>query len=256
MKRHTIARLGGLLVAGLIVLGSVGGVTAASTTSTPTQDPATCAKPNLSGADHGIGELRRFGDCEIDRRLTVLGRLATRVSDSPTLTDADRAALSSQISSTQSGLTALRNTIDHETDVTALKADIRNIATDYRVYVLVVPKTVEVIAADRLQAGYTRFENVEQRLANAIAAAKAAGKDVTQAQADYDAMASKVDEAESLLTPVVGSIINMTPADWNTGTAGPALKSARGTLLQVRGLFTGAHPDARACVADLRALGA
>ncbi len=256
MKRGTITRLGGLIVAGLFLLGTVGTVSAADTTatSTATTDSARCAKPVLTGADHGVGELRRFGDCEIDRRLTLLGALSTRVSASTTLTDADRSALSAQIASTVSGLTALRATIDHETDVTALKADIRKIATDYRVYLLVAPKTRLVIAADTLQAGYTKFDAVEQRLADAITAAKAAGKDVTQAQSDYDAMTSKVDQAETLLTPVVGTIINLTPADWNAGTAGPALNNARSTLLQVRGLFAGARADARACRADLLAL--
>ena len=254
MTRHTFARLGSIVVAGLIVLGSVGVASAADATATPTTDAARCAKPVLSAADHGVGALRAFGDCEIDRRLTLLGTLASRVSGSTTLTDADRLALSTGISSTVSGLTALRATIDGETDVDALKADIRKIVTDYRVYVLVTPKTGLVIAADTLQVGYTKFDAVDQRLADAIAAAKAAGKDTTKAQADYDAMTSKVDQAERLLTPVVGTIIGLTPADYNAGTAHPALVDARTTLRQVRGLFAGARADARACRADLLAL--
>lgn len=252
MKRAMMPAISALLVAGL--MATVGSVGAADTTSSTAFDAAHCLRPNLTAADNGVGELRRFGDCEIDRRLALLGRLSVRVEGSTTLTAADRTALSTQIASTASGLSALRDTIDHETDLAALKADIKKIAIDYRVYLLVAPETTLVIRADRLQAAYVRFENVEQRLANAIAAAKAAGKDVTRAQSDYDAMVSKVDQAESLLAPVVGSIISLTPADYNAGTAGPALKAARSTEVQVAGLFRAAAVDARACAAALKTI--
>lgn len=254
MTRHTITKLGSIAAAGLLLFGAIGVASAADATATPTTDAARCAKPVLSAADHGVGALRAFGDCEIDHRLTVLGQLSSRVSGSTTLTDADRSALSSEISSTVSGLTALRGTIDGEANVDALKADIRTIVTDYRVYVLVTPKTGLVIAADTLQVGYTKFDSVEQRLAAALATAKAAGKDTTKAQADYDAMTAAVNQAETLLHPVVGTIIGLTPADYNAGTAHPALADARTTLRQVRGLFAQARTDARACRADLVAL--
>jgi hypothetical protein len=257
MNRRALPALVGAVSAGLLVLGSVGAVSAADPTAVPAADSARCARPaaaELSAADHGIGVLRRLGDCEIGRRLVLLDRLGSRVDGSANLTTAHRTALAGQIDATTSGLIALRTAIDHETDLTALKADLRKIVTDYRVYVLVSPKSNLVIAADTLQAGYTSFGVVEGRLADAIAAAKAAGKDTTKAQADYDAMIAKVDQAEALLAPVAGSIIDLTPADYNAGTARPVLQAAHNSLRQVRGLFAGARADARACRADLRAL--
>ncbi len=252
------ATAGAVVAAGLVAALAVGTVSAVgpspSSPAIPSTDSARCAPPAQGEGAESVGNLRRFGDCEIDRRLAFLARLASRVADAPALSDAHRQALADEIATTTSGLTALRATIDHETDVAALKADLKRIATDYRVYVLVAPKARLVIRADRLDAGYARFETVEQRLADAIATAKAAGKDVTAAQAAYDAMTAKVDDAEALLGPVAGSILPLTPADWNAGTARPALVAARSTLGEVGRLFAGARADARACARALRAL--
>jgi hypothetical protein len=245
-----------LVVAGLVAALAAGTVSAVGPSpdpAIPATDSARCARPAQGEGVDSVGNLRSFGACEIHRRLALLERLAGRVAHSATLTGADRTALSGEIASTTAGLTALGSTIANETVVAALKADIQKIATDYRVYVLVEPKTRLVIAADRLSAGYDRFATVEQRLAASIAAAKVAGKDVTQAQAAYDAMVAKVGQAEGLLGPVVGTILPLTPAGWNAGTAKPVLESARSTLRQVSQLFAGARADARQCVQALRA---
>ena len=244
-----------LVVAGLVAALAAGTVSAVGPSpdpAIPATDSARCARPAQGEGVDSVGNLRSFGACEINRRLALLQRLAERVADSAMLTGADKTALSGEIASTTAGLTALGSTIGGENNVVALKADIQKIATDYRVYVLVGPKTRLVIAADRLSAGHVRFATVEQRLAASIAAAATAGKDVTQAQAAYAAMVAKVAQAEALLGPVVGTILPLTPAGWNAGTAKPVLEWARSTLRQVGQLFAGARADARKCAQLLR----
>ena len=244
-----------LVVAGLaatLAVGTVSAVDPSLDPAIPATDSARCAQPALGEGVDSVGNLDSFGACEINRRLALLQRLAGRVAASTTLTSADETALSGEIASATAGLAALGSTIAGETDVVALKADIQKIATDYRVNVLVEPETRLVIAADRLSADYARLATVEQRLVAAIAAATTAGKDVSQAQAAYDAMVAKVAEAEGLLGPAVGTILLLTPAGWNAGTAKPVLESARSTLRQVRQLFAGARADARKCAQLLR----
>lgn len=256
--RITFSRTAGAaLAAGLAVVLAAGSALAAPPSpapAAPSTETARCLRPAEGDGAGAAAALRSFGDCEIDRRLAFLGRLSTAVAGSKALTSEHRSALSAEIAGSTAGLTSLRAAIDGETDLAALRADVGRIATDYRVYLLVGPKARLVMAADRLSVGYDRFEKVETRLADAIAKAKGAGKDVGAAQAAFDAMTGKVDRAETLLGPVATSILPLTPADWNAGSARPVLRDARSSLREVGRLFADARADARACASALRGL--
>jgi hypothetical protein len=188
-----------------------------------------------------------MGDCEISRRFATLDQLASRVSASKVLTSSDAAALTAEIGATKSGLTSLKATIDAETSIPALRADIVKIATDYRVYLLVVPQANLVSAADAVIASQTTFSKINTNLTARIAAAKAAGKDVTAAQADLDKMNAAVTAAVGLASPLPAALLPLTPAQYNGGTAGPVLASARTALGQARDQIKAARADAKAC---------
>jgi hypothetical protein len=188
-----------------------------------------------------------MGDCEINRRFATLNDLGSRVSGSKVLTSSDAAALTAEIGSTRSGLTSLKATIDAETSLPALRAEIVRIATDYRVYLLVGPQVNLVSAADGVVASQTRISTVNTNLTARIAAAKAAGKDVTSAQADLDKMNAAVTAAVGLPNPLSAALLALTPAQYNGGTAGPVLASARTALGQARDQLKAAVADAKAC---------
>ena len=81
-------------------------------------------------------------------------------------------------------------------------------------------------------------------LQNLINLAKADGKDVTEAQAKLDDLNAKVGQANGLITPSPGSVLPLSPADWNSGAAKPVLQAARQSLHQARGLLVDARQDA------------
>ena len=146
----------------------------------------------------------------------------------------------------------LKATIDAETSVPNLKAEIARIAKEYRVYLLVGPQVRLVSAADGVVASQKVFANINTKLTNRIAAAKAAGKDTTAAQTDLDAMNAAVTQAAGLATPLPAALLPLTPAQYNAGTAGPVLKSARAALVQARDLLKSAAKDAKTCRAALK----
>ena len=121
------------------------------------------------------------------------------------------------------------------------------IATSFRVYLLVAPQVHLVSGADGVVASQTSFAKVNTNLAARIAAAKAAGKDTTAAQADLDAMNAAVAQAVGLAAPLPAALLPLTPAQYNAGTAGPVIKNARTALVQARGLLQSARKDAVAC---------
>ena len=142
MKSRLTALVAGLALGGSLLFVSAGSVAAVTT---PAQEgpsgKGVCATESAAvKASDAVQDLRAFGDCEINRRFETLTDLSSKISSSKVITSSDAAALQSEISSTRAGLTSLKATIDAETNIAALKADIVKIATDYRVYLLVVPR--------------------------------------------------------------------------------------------------------------------
>ncbi len=256
MKRSVRTVLAGLAIAAAIAVSSATIVAAAGPVLSggPAGNGVCATQAQAVKAGATVENLRAFGDCEIARRVTTLDRLASRISGSKALTDSDKAALSAEVTSTKSGLASLKSTIDSETSIEALKADVKKIATDYRVYALVVPQVNLVNGADAVQASKAVFDKIETNLSARIAAAKAAGTDTTLAQQKLDAMKAAVSQALSLTAPLPAAVLPLTPAQWNAGTAGPVIKDARAKLVQARDLIRTARKDAQACRDALKAL--
>ena len=262
MKLAARGTLASIVVGGLLAIGSVAPTFAVQAPSPLVPEASTsaagarpCRPEAIAARDNGVGNLRTLGDCEIDQRLDTITKLQARVAGAAALTVADRAALQSQLTADTSGLTALRAAIDGDTDVHVLKADLRKIATDFRVYLLMAPKVADVIAADNELAAVARLDTQATKLQARIDADTAAGKDVTGAQADLDAMTAKVAQVSPLVAGIPAAVLPLTPTQYNAGTAKPILVSSRTSLQAGRGLLAGARADARACVAALKALG-
>ena len=168
--------------------------------------------------------------CEaaVDGRLKALTGLQTGVAAAPTTTAAHTATLTSQIAAATAGLTTLGAKIAADTDATTLDADCTTIVPDYRVYVIVVPRTTLVIAADADLAATTGVTNLEPALRATIAAAKLAGKDTTAAQAAYTDLQTQVPAAQAAANPVAGEVIGLVPSDYPSSTT--TLKGASGQV--------------------------
>jgi hypothetical protein len=261
MKLAARGSLAAIVVGGVLAIGSVAPTYAVQAASplVPEVNPTIGARPCLTEStaarDNGIGNLRKLGDCEIDRRFDTITKLQARVANAAGLTAADRTALQSQLGADTAGLTALRARIDGETNRDALRADLKKIVTDFRIYVLMAPKTADVIAADNQLAAVARLGTLDTKLQARIDAAKTAGKDVSQAQSDLDAMNAKAVQVSPLVGGIPAAVLLLTPAQYNAGTAKPILVSSRTSLGAGRGLLAGARADARACIAALKALG-
>ncbi len=255
MKTKIPALLAGLALGGSLALGIVG-TAAAVGPQTGLAGKGVCAtQATAAHQTPSIDTLKAFGDCEISRRMSTLGTLTTRISGSKVLTASDASALSGEVSSTGAGLTSLKATIDADTDLATLKTDVSKIATQFRVYLVVVPQVNLVAAADGVLSAQAKFTQINTNLAARIAKAKAAGKDTASAQASLDAMNSQVSSAVALATGLPAKLLSLTPEQYNAGTAGPIIKDARSALGQARTDIKAAAADARACRTALVALG-
>jgi hypothetical protein len=254
MRTRIAAFVGAFALAGSLVLAAAGTAAAVGPAVGPAGRGVCATQATAAFKTPTVDTLRAFGDCEIGRRMTTLTNLTSRISSSKVLTSSDASALSAEISSTSAGLTSLKATIDSETNLAALKADVTRIATEFRVYLLVVPQVNLVSAADGVFATQARFATINTNLSARIATAKAAGKDTSAAQAALDAMNTQVANAVALATGLPARLLPLTPAEYNAGTAGPVITSARTALVQARSDLKAALVDARNCRAALKAL--
>lgn len=204
--------------------------------------------------DPGVETLRAVGDCEVNRRLTDLRSLSSDVTASKLLTDPHKATLQSTISSDESGLIALKATIDGDTTLATLRADISRIWRDYRVYLLLFRQAYLTRGADGVDASVAHLIQIRTKLNAAIADAKAAGKDTSAAQAQVDAMTTALNNASAAVGGMAAEVLALTPAQYNAGQAEPILRSDRADLAKARNYVRAARDDARAAVRELEAL--
>lgn len=190
--------------------GAVAQATTTTTSASTTTSSATQAK---------LQTVITVGNGEITRRLTTLNNLTTGITASQFLTASDKSSLSSEISTEASDLTGLKTKLDAETTVVAATTDDLNVITEYRVYVLVVPKVNVIIAADRQQATEAALTTTANNFKNAIATAASAGKNVTTLQSELTDLNAQVAAAQSISSSMEAGVINLQPSDYNTDHA-------------------------------------
>jgi hypothetical protein len=185
----------------------------------------------------------------VDRRLERLDRASERIRGARHLTAAHRTMLTDQLTATAASLTRLRGKIASESG-DALKEDCRSVAVDHRVYVLVLPRARLVAAGDAELAAVGKFVDVAKKLEAAIDKAADAGRDMREERADLASMRAYVDSARDGASGIAGSILDLTPADWNDDhtVLDPARKAAIDARLDLRS----AHRLGREIRQDLR----
>jgi len=240
-----IRKLSAAALTGALLLVAPTTAMASTVTAARTPDAA-------PGARRDVGTVKARAHAAIARRLETLARLAARVRDNEYVSAAHRRALGDLLAAQTRGLTALDAKIQADTDVDTLKADVKSIVTDYRVYLLTVPKVHLVIGADTELAAAEKLDQVAVRLQAKIDAARAAGKDVSAAQGHLDAMKAKVAEVRSAASGVADAVLPLVPQEYPANK--PTLEAGQASLKTGRAAVQSARELARQVVADLRAL--
>jgi adenylate kinase len=242
---HALKRIGALVVAGGLMVAFAGPALADSPTSTTT--PA----PTASTTSH-IDQLKAKCETAIQNRLTSITEATTDVNGAAHLTAGDKATLLEQIGDEQTGLSALGVKIAGDTDLATLRTDCKNIVAEYHWYIIGLPKVHLTIAADASVALVQTLDDLSTRLQADINRAQQRGKDVTQAQADENALNAAISSALGAASPVPAMVLPLAFNNWTA--AQPVLQSARTDLGNARTDFTNARSDAKKVIADLKAL--
>ncbi len=210
----------------------------------PASDP-TCSSSTFAQAQQRV-------EADLSARVTQLGDLLAKVNDpSGHLAPSDEQALQNDLSNFElPGIQALQTQVQNDTTCAELRSAAHSMVDDYRVYLVMTPQTDLTIGADDETYVESRFVTLEPKFADAIAEAKADGKDVTAAENAFDDLENQVSAAQGdtngLSTQLLAQTPHGYPGNWQVFVAAHSGELNARTDLHV------ADSDAQQIKADLQ----
>jgi len=190
---------------------------------------------------------KRVAAGAITRRVLALRELETAAKAIVRLSEADRSALAGQVQDQINGLTSLNAKIQGDGDEATVRADAGKVITDYRVYVLTIPKARGVVASDIEVTAGDRLSKLADRLQTTI---DGSSKDTTKAKGDLAAMRAKLTAVSGAVSPLPAGLLALQPAGYPGNRS--TLEQARTALRTGRAGLFDAATLARQVIADLK----
>lgn len=198
-----------------------------------------------------ISTAKNRADQEIERRITNLTDLNTKVQAMVKVSASEKAAIANEVTTEISNLTSLKAKIDADTDITTLKTDIQSIAKSYRIYMLIIPQGRIQVAADRIDSVADALAAFSVKLQTRISADQAAGSDVSAANTALADLTAKVADAKVQANAAVSETVSLTPDNGDTAKMQAnqaALKDARAKIQAAMKDLEAARSDAKQIV--------
>lgn len=237
-----IPRLAGVFLAAGLLVGTAAPALADddSTAETRTDDAA---------ASHNLKERCQQA---IERRLTDLAAAQVRVAGVDAVTDAHAATINSIIDTTEAGLSAHEADLDAEDDRLEIVRLCAEIATEFRVYLVVLPQTHLTVGADRVNAAGARGDALIAAFDDAVDAAIAAGADVAEAVELRDAAAAHLAAAIEQVDGAADAVLTVTPSSYNAGGGQTVISDTRSAVRAAHDELKDGIADGHAAIKALR----
>jgi hypothetical protein len=208
--------LSGLALTAALTVGGLGGVGIASARAAA----APAANHTITCARTDVSCVIAFGNLHIDERTAALTRLNDRANEQVAaghITSNQAAAIQADVASNQSGLAALKGKLDAETDAAAARQDVRSIYTQFRIYLVVLPRDYHEIVLDMMTNVQAKLAGLEPTLQQAIQ--NAAADEQQQLKALYGDYTANVEAASTRITAADGLVAYFTPDNINNSPA-------------------------------------
>ena len=217
--------------------------------------PEAVAEKSITPVDIKLTVLRSKGAAEIAKRQISLNSSQTKLAGQTTDCGFN-AARSGEMAATSTGLAALGSQLAATTDLATATSLYGKIFTDFRVYLVVLPKTGNAMRCDFFVKSITEFNTAAAKLQVEIDAVKAGGGDTTAAQALKNSAVATVAPLNptAAITPCAGLVPDkgdkaiqaanataLSGCDASLDAIGVSMKSARSQLNQSRAALKGAR---------------
>ncbi|MDH3500594.1 MAG: hypothetical protein OEM97_10755 [Acidimicrobiia bacterium] len=242
-------RITTVIAAGLLALATA--LPASAQTDAPEPTDAAAREDTHRDRVAALDHLKRRAQAAVDRRLETLDRMTDLVSDHGHMTTGHKDELLADYAAAEAGLVDLNSQIQAAATVGEALALLPKIAEDYRVYLVMVPKSHGVAVSDAIVAAGDRIVAAGTVIQAAIDRAEDAGVDATTAQQLLEAALADGAAGVAKGDPVAESVIDLDAANW-PDPAESVLRSARADLQDARASIRSAVEGLRGSVAALR----
>jgi len=205
-----------------------------------------------------IARSKDRADQEITRRDDAMTKLSARIQEMQKLSADEKSSLSGEIQSQLDAMASLKAKIDADNDTSSLKIDVQSITKAYRIFMLIMPQASIAAASDRAETMVDTANTLGAKIQARIAAAQAAGKDVSAEQTAYADFQAKVADANVQAQASVTETQSLKPDNGDQTVMQSneaALKDARTKLHVAQQDLVAARQDAGTIVKALIKLG-
>ncbi len=202
------------------------------------------------------------GGTQIQNRIDILNKLLSRIQSMRNLSSSEKSSLTATIQTSITAMTSLETQIQSDASTTTLRADLRAIAPDYRIYMLIVPQISMLSAVDRVNTVVSIFQAIQTKIQTRLSADATLSGNATIA-ADMSDITAKLSDATSQASTAQNQIVSLVPDQGNqtvmqTNTA--TLKAARLNIKTATADLLAARKDVQSIIklliASDRSLGA
>lgn len=199
-----------------------------------------------------LERLRSAALREVDRRLRALQAALDATVGASAITEDHRNRLVASSSAARDGLLTIRASIETASSLPELRRSLNGIVDDHWVFLLVVPRTYEVIASDSIRAVVADLGIAHDAIEDAAERAAAAGLDVSSVRAALDDAAFGALRADEMAAAVADEVLALDRDDMpdEAGTLVRGSESLRRAVAELRS----ALGETRRAVGLLRAV--
>jgi len=203
-------------------------------------------------------QIQAKADQEIAARVDSLNKLSTRIQSMKKLSPSQVASFQTTIQAAIADMTSLEAKIQSDTSTTSLAADLKSIAPDYRIYMLVEPQVSLLSAADRVNTIVGTLQTLEAKIQTRLSSTTITVKNIAVLQTDLTDMATKLADASTQASAASAEVTGLIPDNGDktvmaSNTA--ALKDARSKTQAATKDIQAAYKDAQAMVKGVRGTG-
>lgn len=200
--------------------------------------------------DTKLATIKTRANAEIDKRVTSLSDLISKINSIKRLTASEKSSYISDIQTNISDLKALKIKVDADTALQAIKTDIKDIYNTFRIYAVYMPKVKLLAAVDAMSVTQTKISEELAKLNARILSDKTAGKNTATLETVYAEALAKNADALTQYTNVETTVKPLTPAGYPGNSS--VLKSARSALKTASQDLHTAFNDIKTIIAGLK----
>ena len=125
-------------------------------------------------------KLQNLGASMVDKRVTTITKYDSALAKTKYISEPTLTAIRGELNKITGELSSLKAKIMNETDIPTLRADVKSIVTNYRVYQVFLPQSAGIVAVDRMRAYSTKLDEVSTKIGAKADEVEGQGKDVSE----------------------------------------------------------------------------